>query len=104
MATSLTRPAAAGTKKNFDNIANYSDVSVRSKASSHDNFTTKYITVNTSYVEFLEEDLLLQGHNVITVNTQRDTSIILPDTLSYKVSVEIINNTGGYIVSVYSGY
>ena len=102
MPTRVTRSGASGSVRLF-NSAGSTLVSARDTAVSHDTLTTKYIYVDETYKEFLEEDLLY-GLNIIVVNSGGNTSILIPDTLSYKMQIQIINEMPDYTVSVYSGY
>lgn len=75
----------------------------RTRASSYDKSEANYMTFNISYI-VIEENDLIDGLNVIIVDCDRDASVLLPDNILYKYTIEIRNVMHGYNVNVYSGY
>ena len=102
MPTQVIRGGAASTVVTR-NTATSTVVPTRTSATSHDALNVKYIYVTERYVEYFEEDLIY-GLNIFVVDNDGDTRIIIPDTISYKISIQVINNMPNNDVMVYSGY
>ena len=102
MPTQVVRSGASGSVISRGGTATATKVATRTNATSHDAKNVKYIYVTERYIEYLEEDLIY-GLNILVINNNGDTRIIIPDSVDYKMTIQIENNSD-YDVFVYSGY